>query len=245
VRVGFFLAGAEAVMRWFRVDVTLGYVAIARTMRSKHSSAASRAGPEGAKIERARAPKGRLPIANAGSHSAPAAVDFQQVEGAKHIREACLWSHPATQSRALVVRGTSGGCALPTRDMSWGAARDGLPCIPLLVAHSLAHLPQLYEGATSRRYCERSNAASSRAPALPRNRRSSLARPSWTGLRGILGEGGGAGIRRHDICFGPEADIAYASNLSHPHPAWVKSTCRISPFRPSGLGRPSACPSWP
>jgi hypothetical protein len=35
---------------------------------STHTSAASRAGPEGAKIEGARAPKGRLPIANAGSH---------------------------------------------------------------------------------------------------------------------------------------------------------------------------------
>ena len=43
-------------------------------------------GPEGAKIEGARAPNDRHPFCNAGSLSAPAAVDFQQVEGAKHIR---------------------------------------------------------------------------------------------------------------------------------------------------------------
>src|SRR5204863_2902112 len=96
---------------------------------------------------------------SAGAKRPPSVLQCRQPFGARggglsagrgretHTRVS-LRSHPATQSRALIVPGPR-AAALANSDMSWGAARDGLPCIPLLEAHSLAHLPRPYEGATS------------------------------------------------------------------------------------------------
>jgi hypothetical protein len=158
--------------------------------------------------------------------------------------QASLWSHPTLSSPGSHRSGTASCCGSSGKVPS-AAACEGLPCAPLLEAHSLAHLPR------HPRELPRGNAANGAALPQPGTgpapqQTLKLGASLVDRVAGSMGERGEAGIRRrHDVCFGPEADIAYASNLSHPHPAWVRSTCRISPFRPSGLGRPSACPSWP
>ena len=60
-----------------------------------------------------------------------------QAEGADTIRERAVGPTRALWHRALVVRGTSGGCGSLSEKMESAAARDGLPYAPLLKAHSL------------------------------------------------------------------------------------------------------------
>jgi hypothetical protein len=79
-----------------------------------------------------------------------------QAEGAIHIRERAVGPSRALWRRALVVRGTIGRLRLTTRSVSWGAARDGLPCVPLLGSREpRVTCPGPLRERTSRRNCER------------------------------------------------------------------------------------------
>ncbi len=153
--------------------------------------------------EGARAPNDRHPIASAGSLLAPAAV-FYAGRGRGHMREAGLLVPPGCcLSRAHVVRGTFGGCALSTEirvgaplatgcragrhggamlRMDAGVAQPRVTCP--------GHLRELPRG----RCDERSRTASSRAPALPRVGAQACRVPYVGRVRGSVGEVGGAGI---------------------------------------------------
>jgi hypothetical protein len=175
-------------------------------MTVAHGCAASRAGPEGAKIEGARAPKGRLPIANAGSLVmaepcfawAPAAV-FSAGRGCGHDASEPLVPPGRYRRRAPHRSGTASCCgnseSAEHRRLRRASVRSVMaePCFAW-TAHSLASPAPASEGATSRRGCERSSTASTGHRPRPATDAQAWRVPRGQGCGGSMGERGGAGI---------------------------------------------------